>query len=92
LKNCSERRFQDHLHKKAQFLVVIVELEPLLENNRFIYSNLFAKKKKQPYYGASFVEGSCKVSNLLEDIQALEDGNILIKNMMEVLHYASDNK
>jgi hypothetical protein len=38
------------------------------------------------------VEGACKVSNLLEDIQALEDRKILFKNMMEILPGITDNK
>jgi hypothetical protein len=39
-----------------------------------------------------FVEGTCKVSNLLEDIQALEDKNKLLKNMMETLPDITDNE
>ena len=34
---------------------------------------------------SSSVEGSCKVSNLIDDIQALEDRDTLFKDIMEMV-------
>jgi hypothetical protein len=37
------------------------------------------KKRKQPKYGVSLSRGSCKVSNLYDDIQSITDAKSLLE-------------